>query len=79
MAKFLCACGRSISTSGAIPNPIEWHCISDSDLDLYIDKVDPENFYRQAVKMYKCPESGHLYIFWADGSTIPTGYEPIGK
>jgi hypothetical protein len=31
VAKFLCSCGKQVSTSGSIPNPNEWHLIADRD------------------------------------------------
>lgn len=33
MAKFLCVCGHPLSTSGTIPNPDEWRCLSDADFE----------------------------------------------
>jgi len=32
MAKWVCPCGNTIRSSGSIPNPQEWHIVSDADL-----------------------------------------------
>jgi hypothetical protein len=36
MAKWLCPCGNQIRFSGAIPNPQEWHLLSDTESQLSV-------------------------------------------
>jgi hypothetical protein len=64
VAKFLCVCGHTLSTSGAIPNPDEWRCLSDAGFDAFEGVVNAEDLYAQSTIMYRCPASGHLWIFW---------------
>ena len=65
MAKFRCLCGQPLSTSGSIPNPDEWHCLSDADFDAVEGLVNAEDLYTQSTIMYRCPASGHL---WCSGT-----------
>lgn len=64
MAKFKCVCGHQPSTSGTIPNPSEWHCLSDADFDAFEGLVHAEDVYTQSTIMYRCPTSEHLWCFW---------------
>ncbi len=77
MAKFLCVCGTSLSTSGAIPNPIEWRVLSDTDFDELVGLVDVEEIYQQTSSLVRCPVSGHLWIFWEGMDSEPVGYVPL--
>ena len=70
MAKFKCVCGHTLTTSGGIPNPDEWRCLSDTDFDAFAGVVDVEAVYRRTTIMYRCPESDHLWVFW-DGLDRP--------
>jgi len=36
VAKFLCTCGFEVRASGTMPNPDEWHLISDRDFDVEV-------------------------------------------
>jgi hypothetical protein len=76
MAKFRCVCGYSISTSGPIPNPDEWRCLSDYDFEAFTGQVRAEDLYLQSTIMYRCPESGHLWIFWNGFDKDPSLYTP---
>lgn len=76
MAKFLCVCGRSISTSGLIPNPDQWQCLSDSDFEAFTGRVNSEDIYLQSTVMYRCAESGHLWFFWNGIDAPPSLYTP---
>ncbi len=76
MAKFLCVCGHPISTSGTIPNPDEWRCLSDADFDAFTGLVNAEDIYRQSTIMYRCPESDHLWFFWNGIAEKPALYAP---
>lgn len=77
MAKFLCVCGTPISTSGAIPNPHEWHLLSDVEFDTLLESVDAEDPYIQTRTFYRCPVSGHLWVFWNGFDASPKVYEPL--
>lgn len=77
MSKFLCVCGTPISTSGPIPNPDEWRFLSDVEFDAISGSVDAEAVYRQTRAFYRCPVSGHLWIFWEGFDGPPIAYEPI--
>lgn len=76
MAKFVCVCGHPLTTSGLIPNPDEWRCLSDSDFEAFTGLVNAEDLYLQSTIMYRCPESGHLWIFWRGVGAPPTLYAP---
>jgi hypothetical protein len=76
MAKFECVCGHPMSTSGPIPNPDEWRCLSDSDFAAFTGLVDAEDLYRQSTIMYRCPASGHLWVFWKGIDEPPSLYAP---
>jgi hypothetical protein len=77
MATFRCVCGTVISTSGGIPNANEWRLLSDTDLDSYQGTVDVEDLYRHMTIAYRCPTSGHLWLFWDGFENDPQVYEPI--
>ena len=76
MAKLVCVCGHVISTSGLIPNPDEWRCISDVDFDVFTGQVNAEDIYLQSTIMYRCPVSQHLWIYWKGFDQPPTLYAP---
>jgi hypothetical protein len=76
MAKFLCLCGHEMSTSGSIPNPTEWRCLSDSDFDAFEGLVQAEDLYLQSTILLRCPISGHLWIFWEGINRPPSLYDP---
>lgn len=76
MAKFRCVCGETISTSGGIPNPNEWHLLSDVDFDAFQGLVQAEDVYLATTIMYRCPTSGHLWIYWDGFDRQPSLYGP---
>lgn len=78
MAKFRCVCGEPISTSGAIPNPLQWLCISDVDYDAITGTVDAEELYQQMTLFFRCPRSDHLWIYWDGLDRPPSLYTPEG-
>jgi hypothetical protein len=49
MAKFRCACGEVITTSGAIPNPNEWLYISDVASDAGVVRAWPSDRRRRRL------------------------------
>lgn len=77
MAKFVCVCGTVIRTSGNIPNENEWKLLSDVDFDKYSGLVDAEELYRAGTIAFRCPISGHLWIYWDGFDKTPQLYEPI--
>lgn len=76
MARFQCVCGEQIRTSGGIPNPLEWRLLSDSDFDAFHGLVNAEDVYAATTIAYRCPRSGHLYVFWHGFDENPTLYTP---
>ncbi|WP_157357207.1 hypothetical protein [Amycolatopsis nigrescens] len=79
MAKFRCVCGQLISTSGEIPNPIEWHCISDVNLGRLVDDGTADDVYHASTIFYRCPASDHLWVFWDGIDKSPSLYSPTPK
>jgi hypothetical protein len=79
VGKFLCVCGTSISTSGGIPNHNEWRFLSDDEFDQFHGQVDAGEVYRSTHIFYRCPVSGHLWVFWDGFDSEPTGYAPLPK
>lgn len=77
MAKFRCVCGETISTSGAIPNPNEWRCISDVDLEQFFGTDRMEQLYQEMVIFYRCPVSDHIWVFWDGIENEPSLYAPM--
>jgi len=65
-----------MSTSGPIPNPDEWRCLSDADFDAFSGLVNAEDIYLHSTIMFRCPTSGHLWIFWRGLDESPTLYSP---
>jgi hypothetical protein len=76
VAKFRCVCGEVISTSGEIPNPNEWHALSDVEFDKFSGLIDAEHLYRQTVIFYRCPKSDHIWAFWDGIDRAPRLYAP---
>lgn len=76
MAKFKCVCGETIVTSGLIPNPDEWRLLSDVDFESFQGLVQAEDVYQAATIMYRCPVSGHLWIYWHGFDQPPSLYAP---
>lgn len=76
MAKMLCPCGEVITMSGLIPNPIEWLLISDVEYDKFHGTIDSEQLYMSMSRAFRCPTSGHLFVFWEGMGNFPTVYEP---
>lgn len=76
MAKFTCACGATITTSGLVPNPDEWRVLSDLEFDAFQGLVQAEDLYRAATIMFRCPVSDHLWIYWQGFNGPPSLYSP---
>ena len=62
MPKELCKCGQALDL-GAIPNPLEWHLISDVDFDRHTGPVDAEMLYADTKPMLRCPHCGRLLVY----------------
>lgn len=75
MAKFRCSCGYVIRTSGEIPNPDEWLIISDVEYERQ-GSIDMDGLYDRMIHAYRCPRSGHLWIFWDGLEGEPSPYTP---
>jgi len=76
VAKFTCVCGETIVTSGPVPNPSEWRLLSDVDFDAFVGLVQAEDIYMSTTIMYRCPASGHLWIYWNGFDQPPSLYAP---
>jgi hypothetical protein len=84
MARFDCVCGQVIHISGYIPNPVEWQLLSDVQFTAFFEKgdekgdgsVDVGDLYMETTSMYRCPRSGHLWIFWDGFDAAPALYSP---
>lgn len=78
MAKFLCACGGLIRTSGGIPNPQQWNLISDEGFEVFWEsEVDASRVYSEFIHAYRCDDCGRLWIFWQGYDASPTEYVPV--
>ena len=77
MGKFRCVCGTVISTSGEIPNPNEWHALSDVRFDEFTGQIDAESIYLASTIFYRCPASDHLWVFWDGLDNLPALYGPL--
>ncbi|GAB3150824.1 hypothetical protein GCM10027161_50360 [Microbispora hainanensis] len=76
MAKIRCRCMYVITTSGEIPNPLEWKIISDSRFDDFEGLVDAEEIYRACTSMFRCPVCGRLWVYWNGFDRDPECYAP---
>jgi hypothetical protein len=80
---WLCPCGNQIRSSGAIPNPQEWHFLSDADLselfgeDEHALGITPEDVLGRSQFAYRCDQCGRLHVFWDGiGEWPPAIYMP---
>jgi len=65
VAKWLCPCGATVQSSGAIPNPSEWLLISDSDFDAFSGTVEAEDVYKEMTHAFRCAACHRLHVFWS--------------
>jgi hypothetical protein len=79
MAKFLCVCGATIRTSGDIPHPYQWLFVSDLDYDDWEGQIDAEALYMAFGHAYRCPDSGHLWVFDRGYEHEPQCYAPLPR
>jgi hypothetical protein len=59
VAKFICTCGSPVRTSGAIPNPNEWHLLADEDFDPDLPGME---LLGCAILAWRCPACGRLWL-----------------
>lgn len=76
MGKFLCRCGATVRTSGAVPNPSGWKVLSDELFDEFTGEVDSEVIYRAATSAYTCADCARLWIYVDGVSGVPVSYLP---
>lgn len=80
MARFKCLCGTTLSTSGEIPNPIEWKLWSDVTFTAHWEATDGvarmSDLEHDSVLLYRCPVSDHLWVFWDGIEAAPRVYAP---
>jgi hypothetical protein len=79
VAKIVCVCGEILTTSGDIPNPIEWLYISDVDFDGFEGQVHAEDVYAHFNHAFVCPRSGHIWVFKDGMGSAPTAYAPLAE
>ena len=76
MAKWLCACGTMIQSSGPIPNPAEYLLVSDPDFAGFTGLVEAEDVYMAMSHVSRCASCGRLHVFWSGLGEHPTVYAP---
>jgi hypothetical protein len=59
VGKFFCTCGTIVRTSGAIPNPNEWHLIADEDFEPELSGMD---LLGHSILAWRCPTCGRLWL-----------------
>lgn len=74
MAKWLCPCGATMQSSGAIPNPSELLLISDTDFAAFSGAVDAEDVYQAMTHAFRCAACDRLHVFWSGLEREPTVY-----
>ena len=62
-----------------MPNPTEWVVAADVDLIEVDDNPSLEELWGRRIlrSLYRCPASGHLWVFWDGFDAPPAGYAPI--
>jgi hypothetical protein len=78
VAKFLCACGDQIHTSGYVPHPYGWLLFADQDIPegAWKGNVGFKELYDRATHAFKCPTCGRLWVFWDGFEGEPQRYDP---
>lgn len=76
--KFSCRCGELIRISGDIPNPVEWHLVSDVGFDELDEDATVDHVYFSSTLMFRCPACDRLWIYWdgLDGDATCYASEP---
>jgi hypothetical protein len=76
MAGFMCKCGTTIRTSGAMPHPLQWMLISDEDFDT-LTTAGVEAIYTAATTAFKCESCGRLWVYWNGFDSEPRCHTPV--
>jgi hypothetical protein len=76
MAKFLCACGATIRTSGDIPHPHEWLLVADADIGDDDPSFSTIYASERTVHAFKCASCGRLWVYWNGFGEPPQRYDP---
>jgi hypothetical protein len=76
VAKWVCACGGAIQSSGPIPHPYQWLLTSDQDFEAFTDLVRAEDLYSNATVAFRCPQCDRLHVFWRGMDGDATVYAP---
>jgi hypothetical protein len=76
MAKWLCACGETIRSSGDIPNESQWLLMSDQEFEAITGLVQAEDVYTNMTVAFRCPTCDRLHIFWHGLDSDPVVYAP---
>ncbi|MPY59950.1 hypothetical protein [Streptomyces spongiae] len=50
--------------SGEIPNPLEWHLVSDKEIEDYWESEDFSGLHQVARPVFLCPACGRIWVFW---------------
>lgn len=79
MAKWPCACGETLQSSGGLPNPTEWLLISDRDLDAFTGLVQAEDVYSAMRHAFRCPRCDRLHVPWSGQEADPEVYVPADR
>ncbi|RJQ80330.1 hypothetical protein D5S17_07625 [Pseudonocardiaceae bacterium YIM PH 21723] len=62
--------------SGYIPNPGEWLVVSDEDINGDDSAKTIDEMYARSNHAFRCPDSGHLFIFWEGLGGAMSIYQP---
>ena len=76
MAKWLCACGTTIRSTGPVPNRAEYLLVSDLDFDAFTERVQAEDVYMAMSHTFRCSSCGRLHVFWSGMDENATVYSP---
>ena len=79
MARWLCACGETLHSSGEMPNPTEWLLVSDRDFEAFTGLVQAEDVYTAMQHAFRCPKCGRLHVHWAGMAGDPVVYVPENR
>ena len=74
MGKFRCVCDYVISTSR---DDDSWLIVREREFEEIEEAgAGTDGIYEKATRMYVCPKSGHIWVFWARWNAPASCYEP---
>jgi hypothetical protein len=74
VGKFRCVCNYVISTSR---DDDGWLMVREREFEeLEEAGCGTDGVYEKATRMYVCPVSGHIWVFWSGWDTPASCYEP---